>query len=102
VLPRAPEQAVGEFKRAIRRAVKTLDSRKAEERHVAAVQERRVEKYPAEDGMAAIWALLPADGAEMFWAGLNRASAGLTRSSNSASRPSTIPACPGRCRASRR
>ena len=73
VLPRAPEQTYGELKRAIRRVVKTVDSRRAEVRHLDAVATRRVEKYPAEDGMATIWALLPAEGAEMFWAALNHA-----------------------------
>jgi hypothetical protein len=72
VLPRAPAQTVGEFKRAVRRAVKTADARRDEQRHQDAVSERRVVCTPREDGTAEIWALLPADGARIVMAGLAR------------------------------
>jgi hypothetical protein len=72
VLPRAAGQTVGEFTRAVRRAVKSVDARGDEQRHVAAVAERRVAHSEREDGMAEIWALLPADGARIVMAGLNR------------------------------
>jgi hypothetical protein len=40
-----------------------VDARAAEERHQAAAEQRRVCHRPVPDGMAEIWALLPADGA---------------------------------------
>ena len=72
VLPRAPGQTLSEFKRAVRRAVARVDARKVEQRHTDAVTERRVVISEAEDGMAEIWALLPADGARIVMAGLAR------------------------------
>ncbi len=75
VLVRAPEQTVGEFRRAIRRAVQSVDTRSAEQRHVRAVADRRVAQFPDQDGMTALWALLPADGAAIVWAELNKLAA---------------------------
>ncbi len=75
VLVRAPDQTVGEFRRSIRRAVKSVDTRAAEQRHVEAVADRRVRQFPDEDGMTALWALLPADGAALVWAELNKIAA---------------------------
>jgi hypothetical protein len=72
VLSRAADQTLTEFRRCLRRAVKIVDARRAEERHVAAVAQRRVGMFPGEDGMATIWAQLPADGARIVMAGLNR------------------------------
>ncbi|HZZ96607.1 MAG TPA: DUF222 domain-containing protein [Jatrophihabitantaceae bacterium] len=64
VLPRAGEQTVSEFRAAIRRAVAKLDPRDADERHHAAVQDRRVCYQPAEDAMAWINTYLPAADAQ--------------------------------------
>jgi Domain of unknown function (DUF222)/HNH endonuclease len=51
------------FRRAIRRAVLRADPAGAKRRHAAARKERRVELFPAEDGMGSLWALLPAESA---------------------------------------
>jgi len=47
-----------------------LDPRDVEDRHTDAAAGRRVIKTPQEDGMATIWALLPADDAATVWAAI--------------------------------
>ncbi|MGI8721095.1 MAG: DUF222 domain-containing protein [Geodermatophilaceae bacterium] len=55
----------------------SLDPREIEERHIDAAAGRKVIKEPREDGMACLWALLPADQAATLWAAINaRAVAG--------------------------
>ncbi|MDQ3576938.1 MAG: 13E12 repeat family protein, partial [Actinomycetota bacterium] len=55
----------------------SLDPREIEDRHEDAAAGRRVIKEPREDGMACLWALLPADAAATLWAAVNaRAEAG--------------------------
>ena len=49
----------------------SLDPREIEDRHIDAAAGRRVIREPREDGMACLWALLPADDAATVWAGLN-------------------------------
>ena len=66
VLPRAGSQTVGQFAASVERAVLRCDPRTAERRHAEAVQQRRVSITPARDGMAAMWALLPAEGATLI------------------------------------
>jgi hypothetical protein len=61
VLTRASGQTPAEFRRTVARAVLTVDARAAEQRHDDAVTQRRVVCTPAPDGMAELWALLPAD-----------------------------------------
>ena len=63
VLPRAGRQSVGEFRASVRRAVLAADPASAEQRHHRALGARCVRHTPAEDGMATLWALLPAEGA---------------------------------------
>ncbi len=63
VLPRAGGQTLGEFKRSVRRAVHALDPARVEEQRAHAMTERRVCVSPRDDGMAELWALLPAEGA---------------------------------------
>jgi Domain of unknown function (DUF222)/HNH endonuclease len=63
VLPGAGSQSLAEFKHAIRRARTADDARAAEQRHQAAMERRCVQISPGEDGMAHLYALLPADGA---------------------------------------
>lgn len=63
VLPKAEKQTPPQLRAAVRRAVLAVDPRAAEERHAIAVHERRVCHRPVENGMAEVWALLPADGA---------------------------------------
>jgi hypothetical protein len=63
VLARAPRQSAAAFTRAVHQAVLACDPRGAGERHRAAAADRRVCLTPLPDGMAELWALLPADGA---------------------------------------
>jgi Domain of unknown function (DUF222) len=63
VLPGAVTQTRAEFRRAVHREVARVDARAAEERHQDAVAERRVVCTAVEDGMAELWARLPADAA---------------------------------------
>jgi hypothetical protein len=63
VLPKAEQQTPAQLRAAVQRAVLTVDPRDAEQRHEQAAEKRRVCHRPVENGMAEIWALLPADGA---------------------------------------
>lgn len=63
VLERAPEQSLAAFGRSVRRAVLRVDGRKAKQRLRDARERRRVVITPVADGMAEVWALLPAEGA---------------------------------------
>lgn len=60
VLPRAAGQTFPNFRACVQRAVIAADPRAAEERHDAAVDERRVEFRTLEDGMGSLFAVLPA------------------------------------------
>ncbi len=62
VLPRAPSQTAAQLQAAIKRAIISVDPDGAEERHEAARKGRRVAVNPEDDGMASLWALLPAPG----------------------------------------
>lgn len=83
VLDRVREQvAVGggaptpaAFGRAVRRAVVSTDPRTAEVRHRQAATQRRVVITAQPDGMAELWALLPADGAATIFTALTAAAA---------------------------
>ncbi len=63
VLPKATEQTLANFKTSVRRAVTTFAPARAEQQREQAMAERRVCITPREDGMAELWALLPAEGA---------------------------------------
>jgi hypothetical protein len=63
VLPRAATQTIGQLRASLARAVLAVDPADAAERHRRALADRRVCITPREDGMAELWALLPADGA---------------------------------------
>ena len=63
VLPRAPEQTLSQLRAALARAVIAADPDGAEQRHKAARRDRRVAVNPEPDGMASLWALLPASDA---------------------------------------
>jgi hypothetical protein len=63
VLDRAGGQTVAQLRASLGRAVLVADPRAAEKRHQRAVIERRVELQWLPDGMAAIYAPLPADAA---------------------------------------
>ena len=60
VLGRAPEQTLGNLKRALARAVAAADPTAATRRAAKARAERRVMLTPQPDGMCEFWALLPA------------------------------------------
>ena len=65
VLPRAASQTVGQFAAAVQRAVLALDPRTGERKHADALERRRVQITPAEDGMCWLSAFLPAEGAAL-------------------------------------
>src|SRR5882757_9719290 len=65
VLRRASDQTVGQFTASVRRAVIAADPRRAEQRHTDTLAERRVVVTPQPDGMAELWAWLPAEGAAL-------------------------------------
>jgi hypothetical protein len=63
VLPRAGQQTAGQLRSALSRAVLSADPAAAEVRHERALAGRQVTLQSARDGMAELWALLPADAA---------------------------------------
>jgi len=72
VLARAAGQTVTQFRASLKRAVLRVASPAEEEKsHTDAVAERRVILTPVEDGMAELWAYLPADDAAAIMAALN-------------------------------
>ena len=71
VLPRAGEQTVGRLRASLSRAVLAVDPAGAEVRHRRMVSDRRVAVSPLADGMAELWALLPADDAVATYAALD-------------------------------
>ncbi len=73
---RVGEQTVGEFRASVRRAVQAADPRGSNERRSAAMKDRRVCVRPLDDGMASLWALLPAEGAAAIMAVLDAMAAG--------------------------
>jgi hypothetical protein len=72
VLPRAGGQTVGQLRASLTRAVLAADPAAAEARHQRAVAGRQVTITPGRDGMAELWALLPADGAAAVYAAVDR------------------------------
>jgi len=60
VLERAPSQTAAQLRAAVKRAIIAVDPDGAQERHEAARKGRRVALNPEDDGMASLWALLPA------------------------------------------
>jgi hypothetical protein len=75
VLERAATQTAAAFRASVHRAVLAVDARSAEERNRVAVEDRRVCMRPVADGMAELWALLPADGAAAVMNTLNAVAA---------------------------
>ncbi len=63
VLPEAGDQTVGRFRTAVAGAATALDPAYAEDRRHRALADRCVRIRPAGDGLASLWALLPAEGA---------------------------------------
>jgi hypothetical protein len=77
VLPRAGDQTAGQLRAALGRAVIAVDTAGAAERHKAARRERRVAVTPDRDGMASLWALLPAPDALSAYEWLTRLARGM-------------------------
>jgi Domain of unknown function (DUF222) len=71
VLPRAGGQTAGQLRANLARATLTLDPAGAQNRHEQAMTCRRVTINPHQDGMAELWALLPAEGAAAVRAALD-------------------------------
>jgi hypothetical protein len=71
VLPKASGQTVGELRAALARAVLAADPDATDRRHRAVRNDRRVQLHPHPDGMAALWAFLPADDATVAYARLD-------------------------------
>jgi len=67
VLEPAERHTVAELRAALRRAVIAADPDGAQQRHRAQVAQRRVTLTPLDDGMAELWALLPADKATALY-----------------------------------
>jgi hypothetical protein len=67
VLAKAGEQTAPQLRRAAARALLTIDPDGAAARHALARKERRVVVYPARDGMAELYALLPAQDATAIY-----------------------------------
>ncbi|MFD1534090.1 DUF222 domain-containing protein [Pseudonocardia aurantiaca] len=76
VLPRAPEQTLAQLRAALARAVIAADPEGAEQRHTAARRDRRVAVNPEPEGMASLWALLPATDAVAAFGWLTRLARG--------------------------
>ena len=71
VLGDAGGQSVGRFRTAVAEALLAIDPAPAEQRRQRAVADRCVRVRPAGDGMASLWALLPAEGAAALDAAVN-------------------------------
>src|SRR5437588_6857041 len=63
VLPRAGRQTLGQLQAALRRAIQRIDPEGAAERHRSCRRERCVQIMPQPEGMASLWAYLPAEDA---------------------------------------
>lgn len=79
VIERAPGQTRGQLLASVNRAVLALDGEAANRRHRAARQERRVAVGDERDGMASLWALLPAPDAVASYEWLSRLARSLGR-----------------------
>ena len=67
VLVRAPEQTAPQLRQSVKRAVLRIDPDGGQQRYQQRRSERRVVYTPAEDGMAELWAYLPAPAAAAIY-----------------------------------
>ena len=67
VLPDAPGQSLGEFRRAVARAVIAADPQGAAQRAEAAAAKRRITRHPLPEAMEGWWLTLPAHLAGPAW-----------------------------------
>jgi Domain of unknown function (DUF222) len=72
VLPKAAGQTVGQLRAALTRAVLAVDPAGAQTRHERAVVDRRVAVSALPDGMAELWALLPAPAASAVYTAIDQ------------------------------
>ena len=70
MLRTAPDQTVAETKRAVARAVQTVDPAAAADRHQKATADRTIEQLPQPDGMESTWFTMPAPVSRDLWATL--------------------------------
>jgi hypothetical protein len=84
VLPRAGEQTLANFRRSIDRTVLRLDPRRSEDRHRDARAARRVVCSPERDGMASLYAYLPAPDAARIRTRINTAADQMKRAGTGA------------------
>lgn len=68
VVARAKEQTLAQFSASVRRAVTSVAAASVEQARILAMAERRVCLTARDDGMAELWALLPAEGAAVVHA----------------------------------
>ena len=79
VLPKAGQRTLAQHRRAVERAILTVDPAGAEQRHTRAAAGRRVGFYPLEDGMGQLTAELTADGLAAVRAVLDAAAATISQ-----------------------
>jgi hypothetical protein len=72
VLEKATEQTAPQLRQAVKRAVLRIDPDGGLHRHQRERRDRRVVLSPAEDGMAELWAYLPAESAAAVYATVNQ------------------------------
>ena len=77
VLPKAPGQTWAQLDAALRRAITAIDPEGAADRHRAAKNERRVDVYAQDDGMATLWARMTAPDAAASFEWLTRLARGM-------------------------
>ncbi|WP_300009964.1 DUF222 domain-containing protein, partial [Pseudonocardia sp.] len=77
VLTRAAGQTWAQLDAALRRAILAVDTDGATTRHRSAKQARRVDVFPGEDGMATLWARMPAPDAAASFEWLTRLARGM-------------------------
>ncbi|HJQ42983.1 MAG TPA: DUF222 domain-containing protein, partial [Jatrophihabitantaceae bacterium] len=79
VISKAAEESIGDFRARVKRVVKRLDPKSAEDKHQAAVTNRRVSMRADEDGMAGVFAYLRADHAAALMTALDAHAAALPK-----------------------
>jgi hypothetical protein len=77
VLGRAAQQTWAQLDAAIRRAILAVDTDGAAARHTKAKEQRRVEVFAGDDGMATLWARMPAPDAAASFEWLTRLARGM-------------------------
>nr|WP_218603841.1 hypothetical protein [Pseudonocardia abyssalis] len=73
----APGQTWAQLSAAIRRAILAVDPDRAAERHQVAREERRVDVFAGEEGMATVWARMSAPDAASSFEWLTRSARGM-------------------------